>query len=422
MLAVLIAGCNSSVKTRQDQSKDFSIRIGTSSDNGIFSEGQLLQVYAKIRGNTKKETKGQVLWEIETDEQEPLKKTTLSVTVKGDKVKQAYCPVYDVPGPGFYRFTCTFTPDRGGKSISDSLVIGYDPEKVNTPVTREADFDKFWKKTLKELAGIEPEYNLILKSEKCTEKVNVYLVEMKSLGDLTVRGWLEVPKAKGKYPALLRVPGYTSAMKPTEMYDDVVVFSFNPRSHGESDDAPGAPLELWVRGLDSKDSYYYRGTYMDCIRAVDFLASRPKVDTKRIAVWGGSQGGGLSFMTAAMDKRISYCLADVPWLCDWKRYLETTNWEEIDDWLAADPARNWDSMFREMSYFDTMNMAERIKCPVLMGIGLQDKVCPPSTSFATYNKIKSPKEYRVYLRSGHDLDPKHWELGHKWLREHFGLQ
>ena len=161
---------------------------------------------------------------------------------------------------------------------------------------------------------------------------------------------------------------------------------------------------------------------MDCIRAVDFLASRPDVDKKQIAVWGGSQGGGLSFMTAALDGRISYCLADVPWLCDWLRYFKTTNWEEIDDWIAVDPARNWDSMLTELSYFDTMNMADRITCPVLMGVGLQDLVCPPSTSFATYNRIASPKEYRIYPRAGHGLDPKHWELGYQWLREHFGLE
>jgi cephalosporin-C deacetylase-like acetyl esterase len=161
---------------------------------------------------------------------------------------------------------------------------------------------------------------------------------------------------------------------------------------------------------------------MDCIRAVDFLSSRPEVDKERIAVWGGSQGGGLSFMTASLDERISYCLADVPWLCDWVRYFKTSHWEEIDDWLAEDSKRSWDTMLRELSYFDTMNMAERIKCPVLMGVGLQDKVCPPSTSFATYNRIKSPKEYRVYIRSGHSLNPKHWDLGYKWVRGHFGLE
>ena len=99
-----------------------------------------------------------------------------------------------------------------------------------------------------------------------------------------------------------------------------------------------------------------------------------------------------------------------------------THWEEIDDWLAEDDKRNWNAMLLELSYFDTMNMTERIKCPVLMGVCLQDKVCPPSTSFASYNKINGPKEYRIYIKAGHGLDPKHWELGYKWLREHFGLQ
>ncbi|MCI3987949.1 acetylxylan esterase, partial [Bacillus vallismortis] len=32
-----------------------------------------------------------------------------------------------------------------------------------------------------------------------------------------------------------------------------------------------------------------------------------------------------------------------------------------------------------LSYFDIMNRADRVKVPVLMSIGLMDKVTPPST-------------------------------------------
>ena len=106
---------------------------------------------------------------------------------------------------------------------------------------------------------------------------------------------------------------------------------------------------------------------MDCIRAVDFLASRPEVDSDRIAVWGGSQGGGLSLATAALDKRISFCMADVPWLCDWVQYYKASHWDKIDEWLAAKPGRSWKSMLRTLSFFDTMNMTDKI--PVLWILG-----------------------------------------------------
>jgi cephalosporin-C deacetylase-like acetyl esterase len=37
-------------------------------------------------------------------------------------------------------------------------------------------------------------------------------------------------------------------------------------------------------------------------------------------------------------------------------------------------------------------LQKKIKCPVWMGIGLQDDVCPPSTSFVTYNYLQSEKK------------------------------
>ena len=409
-------------KTKIKDSRALTVKVSTRSEDGIFKEGQLMQVYATITNRSGKEFDGEATWKIATDEHTELKEMPIPFKIEPGKEKRIYCPVYDLPGPGFYHVGCSLKNNREGEGVGDSMVVGFCPEKIHQAVTREDDFDTFWQEAIQELKGIDPEYNVILQSEKCTENREVYLVEMKSLGNLTVRGWLEVPKRSGKYPALLRVPGYTSAMEPVNKYDDMVIFSFNVRNHGNSDEVAGAPLELWVRGLDDKNDYYYRGTFMDCIRAMDFLASREEVDTERIGVWGGSQGGGLSFMTASLDDRVSVCIADVPWLCSMKHYFKTTRWEEIDNWLADDARRNWVSMLRTMSYFDTMNMTERITCPVLMGIGLQDKVCPPGTSFASFNKIKSQKEYRVYYDKGHDLGAEHWEFGFKWLRQQFGLK
>ena len=62
------------------------------------------------------------------------------------------------------------------------------------------------------------------------------------------------------------------------------------------------------------------------MRAVDFLCSRKEVDSKRIAVKGGSQGGGLSFSTAALDPRISLCASHIPFLINWDLYFKTSHW------------------------------------------------------------------------------------------------
>jgi cephalosporin-C deacetylase len=42
-----------------------------------------------------------------------------------------------------------------------------------------------------------------------------------------------------------------------------------------------------------------------------------------------------------------------------------------------------------------------------MGVGLMDTVCPPSTQFAAYNKIQSPKSLSIYPDYGHENLPGH---------------
>ncbi len=399
----------------------FTLDLGTRSEDGIFHDGEWMQVHAVITNKTFTTLKGSLVWTIATDEQNELKKTSIPFTIEPGQEKQRLCPLYELPGPGFYRVTCTFQRDSDPGSVTDWMNVGHTPLKIDHAMTREADFDAFWKIAMQELQGVDPQYKLTLQKEADNEKRDLYLVEMKSLGGLMVRGWYEVPKKPGKHPAILKVPGYGGSARPENKFGDMVVLSFNIRSHGDSDEAPGAPMDMWLRGLDNEREYYYRGAYMDCIRAVDFLTSRPEVDHDRIAVWGGSQGGGLSLATAALDRRISFCMADVPWLCDWVQYFKTSHWDEIDEWLAADPGRSWKSMLRTLSYFDTMNMTDRITCPVVMAIGLQDQVCPPSTSFASFNRIRTPKEYQVYIDAGHRLPRHHWDSGYERLRVVFGL-
>ena len=82
--------------------------------------------------------------------------------------------------------------------------------------------------------------------------------------------------------------------------------------------------------------------------------------------------------------------------------------------------RNWSKMLKTLSYFDTINLAERIKAETLMRIGLQDPVCPPATCFATYNQIKSEKSWIVYRNYGHYLG-EHWQNGFDWLKRRFQL-
>ena len=134
---------------------------------------------------------------------------------------------------------------------------------------------------------------------------------------------------------------------------------------------------------------------------------------------GCSQGGGFAFATAALDDRIDQCIADIPFLCDWINYFQLTHWPEMERWIADQPQRSWKSTLRTLSYFDTMNLADRIRCPTIMSIGLQDNVCPPTTCFNTFNRIPGKKIYRIYADKGHGLGKEHHAWVWKQLREAF---
>jgi cephalosporin-C deacetylase-like acetyl esterase len=246
---------------------------------------------------------------------------------------------------------------------------------------------------------------------------------MRSLDNILIRGWYAKPKAAGKFPAILHVQGYSSNMQMNWGYpgDDMAVFVLNIRGHGNSRDEinPGFPGFLQYN-IKDRERYIYRGAYMDCIRAVDFLCSREEVDTRYVVVEGGSQGGAMSIATAALDnQRIKLCIPAVPFLSDFPDYFKIANWpaNEFENYLKKHPETSWIKIFENLSYFDVKNLAGWIKCPVFMAVGLKDTTCPPHINFAAYNQITSPKSYFVYPESGHGLPSEYAIAKYAWMKD-----
>ena len=219
-------------------------------------------------------------------------------------------------------------------------------------------------------------------------------------------------------------------MQPAQSIPDMAVLSLNIRGHGNStDDEPGfywggEADDYLLRGLDDPQKFFYRGAIMDCLRGVDFVSSRPEVDTKRIGITGGSQGGMLSFAAAALDKRIALSAPDIPFVVDSMKGFKMTAWPGIIiwGWHARDPKHNtWELAAATFSYVDPKNLAEWVECPVLMGVGLQDNVAPAPTAFAAYNQLRNSKDYRVYPEAGHGMPPEHLVAKMAWIRERFAL-
>lgn len=166
----------------------------------------------------------------------------------------------------------------------------------------------------------------------------------------------------------------------------------------------------WIRyNLDKPDSYYYKGAFMDAVRFIDFISQYEKTDTDRIFAEGGSQGGALTLAAASLDDRLAAICPYIPFLSDYKDYFKIVNWPAAPVMEEAKlKGLDDDTLYRNLSYFDIKNLARRIKCPVMMGIGLQDPTCPPHTNMSSYNLITSPKRLIIYPTCGHTVDYSDW--------------
>ena len=322
--------------------------------------------------------------------------------------------------PGFYVLYVDFKSRL--LNVSKSYNFGVNPEKIVSPTNRSTDFENFWMRAKKELAAVDPQFKLIHSDSLSTNKRDVFIVEMRSLDNVLIRGFYARPKASGKFPAILHVQGFGSNAKMNWGYpeDDMAVFVLNIRGHGNSRDEinPGFPGFLEYN-LKDKERYIYRGAYMDCIRAVDFLCSRPEVDSRYLVVEGGSQGGALSIATASLDnKRISLCIPAVPFLSDFPDYFKIANWpgNEFTAYEKNHKDFGWKGIYENLSYFDIKNLAPWIKCPVLMSVGLKDVTCPTHINFAAYNQITSPKSYHVFPFSGHALPSEYTAFKYNWMK------
>lgn len=112
-----------------------------------------------------------------------------------------------------------------------------------------------------------------------------------------------------------------------------------------------------------------------------------------------------------------------PFLSDYKRVWEMDlakdPYEEITYYFRwFDPCHErQEAIFERLGYIDVQNFAERIQGEVLMGTGLMDTSCPPSSQFAIYNKIKAKKTHIIYPDFKHENIPDFTDKSFRFLGE-----
>ncbi|NDW12145.1 acetylxylan esterase [Bacteroides sp. 214] len=345
----------------------------------------------------------EVIFTIANDCLEPDKKG--SIKLKNGK---AEINIGTMKKPGFR--DCNLTIKRNGNTYNHHVKVGFSPEKITPYTTMPVDFDLFWKENLEQQAILPMKPEVVFVEEFSSDKIDCYLVKLQCYKPgQYVYGYLTKPKKEGKYPVVVSPPG--AGIKPmnplkTIFYAengfirfDMEIHGINPAMDAESYKNISATFGghnangYLANGIHTRDTYYLKRVYLACVRAVDYLCSLPEWDGINLATQGGSQGGALALMLAGLDSRITACVANHPALSDMAGYAEigrTGGYPHFG--RKYQNIQLTPEVINTLSYYDVVNFARRITVPVFLTWGFNDNVCPPTTSYAVYNVLSSPKE------------------------------
>ena len=257
--------------------------------------------------------------------------------------------------PGFYRVYL----EREDTVIA-AANMGYEPELIASEVDQNFSYDDYWSGIVQELKAT-PVVAEVLKIKKTGAKLrNIYSVKLKSIGGGIIEGYIAVPKRKGVYKTVITCTdkNESASMPDGNIRGDIIDFVVSPRNG-------------WLQ----KD-YYYRTLCIDLVRAIDYVYSRDDVDLKNIFLQGRGRGGAFVVAACALDTRMAGAAVYAPG-------------------LAGETVSN------ELKPYDIKNLSGRVKCPIVMGVGLEDDICIPRENFEIYNQIPSAKQYYIFVE-GHN--------------------
>jgi len=290
-----------------------------------------------------------------------------------------------------------------------------------TPVP--ADFDDYWAAALRELDATDPQPELVPSDAIHPPHAACFDLWFRGVGGARIHAQYVRPTNRpAPGPSILQFHGYTG--NSGDWSDKLVyagqgfsVAALDCRGQGglSEDNSPvkgNTHHGHFIRGLDDgPDKLLFRRIFLDTVQLARIVMSFPENDAARVGTMGGSQGGALSVVCAALEPRIARCVAVFPFLSDYKRVWELDLAKEAYAELRSyfrlfDPRHEReDEIFTRLGYIDAKNFAPRVRARVLMGLSLMDAVCPASTQFAVYNAITAPKECVVYPDFAHEALP-----------------
>ncbi len=335
--------------------------------------------------------------------------------------------------PGVLQFKVTPTANVEALGIG-MAGAAFEPYHIAPTAKLPADFEAFWTAQKAELAKVP----LDAKIEPVAQDnaaIELFEVSFANINGLRSHGYLAKPKGATSLPIMISQPGmgvHPNGLKESRWVIGNAALGFlalDMSAHDMPMERTPEDEARWKKfmgypyiGSDDRMTYYYRQVFTGLVRGIDYMASRPDWNHKAIISSGGSQGGGLAIIAAALDPRITAVVSVAPALGEHTGPLHgrpdaaPSNLIMGRDKKTPDP-----KIIAATAYYDTVNFARFVKVPVLMSSGLIDTACPPTTVLSIYNTIPGPKQLDLAPLIGHNQGPRFNELRNRFLMEHAGI-
>lgn len=334
--------------------------------------------------------------------------------------------------PGFRYCRLHFVYE--GRNYREQVKVAFSPQDISPTVVLPKDFESFWKKSILEVKKVPLKLELKVLPESSTDKVEVSLLKLTfdEYGN-SIYGYFCKPKKPGRHPVLLVPPGAgVKRITFSTEYAEQGFISLFMDVHGLSPLADSETVKqhcdqigdyIYI-GLAAKERYYYKKVYLSCVRAMDYLCSLPEFDGVNAGVCGGSQGGALAIVTAALDSRVRFLSSFYPALCDMTGFDigRAGGWPKLFSSSDASKLTVEPEIARQtMAYYDVVNFARFIKVPGFYSFGYNDNTCPPTTVSAALNAITAPKVVKITPLSAHWRFDETNRQAIEWMKEQSGM-
>lgn len=342
--------------------------------------------------------------------------------------------------PGFYDVRVTVHLSET-KTETGMTTFGWKVDKMPVHPVKPDDFAAFWKTAMAKIDSVPPNPHCILEKTlqgkeidaynmesaslpenydpegNRTDAVEVYRVRFASHDNVTVEGWFTKPVGPGPFPALLVLPGAGNIPRPAPVEHARHGYAaLDIQVYGNPVDAPTYAALPADKAPRPEDRSHY-GIYLNALQAARALKLLPGVDPHRLAVVGGSQGGRLTVVVAALAPGVKAAIPAITHFAymPWQHWVQESNAAKQSHAEGFSPGTAGTDAPDPDRYFDVLNFAPLIRCPVLMNSGLIDPISPPTSIFAVYQALPGKKEIIPLPNTGHDWSPAFDRHAWRWL-------